>query len=195
MAVDPRSFQRLLLYDWDAPGSLTNAFVRYVVYKPGQTLVAQTPFLELTPKILSASPPRNAPQSYKEIAARYSRISLSFHFFSERIDPKADADSQLDTLARVNVLRLRTFLSQHNRTGSDILLLGFADANETENRRQSLAKMRSESVATSLRAIGVIVPSENIRDFSAQLPVASNETEEGRRKNRRVEVWVRSDLQ
>ena len=46
---------------------------------------------------------------------------------SQEIDPTADADRQLDNLARVNVLRLRTFLSQHNRTGSDILLLGFAD--------------------------------------------------------------------
>jgi phosphate transport system substrate-binding protein len=182
--------RRLILYDWDAPGSLKNAFVRYVVYKPGQTLVTQTPFLELTPKILPAIPPPNAPPAYKQIAVKYSRIGLSFHFSSEQIDPAADADSQLDNLARVNVLRLRTYLSQHGGTGNDILLIGFADGHEGGIRNQNLARMRAESVATSLRAIGVIVPSENIRDFGAELPVASNETPEGRRKNRRVEAWV-----
>ena len=186
--------RRLILYDWDAPGSLKNAFVRYVVYKPGQTLVTQTPFLELTPKILPAVPPLNAPSAYKKIAAHYSRIGLSFHFMSQEIDPTADADRQLDNLARVNVLRLRTFLSQHNRTGSDILLLGFADGSESGVVGQRLAKRRAEAVAISLKEIGVIVPNENIRSFGAEVPVASNDTAEGKRKNRRVEVWVRNEF-
>lgn len=185
--------RRLMLYDWDAPGSLRNAFVQYVVFKPGQTLVTQTPFVELTPKIFPATPPTSAPRAYKDLAKEYSRVGLSFHFSSEQIDPTAEPISQLDNLARVNVLRLRTFLSQQNRTGNDILLLGFADDSEVGVSGKDLARMRAEVVATSLRAIGVIVPSENIRDFGAGLPVASNLTAEGRRKNRRVEVWMRND--
>ena len=184
--------RRLMLYDWDAPGSLRNAFVQYVVYKPGQTLVTQTPFVELTPKIFPASPPHNAPRAYEDMATKYSRIGLSFHFSREQVDSSADAESQLDNLARVNVLRLRTFLSQNNRTGNDILLLGFADELESGSAGKNLARLRAELVATSLRAVGVIVPSENIRDFGAQVPVASNQTAEGRRRNRRVEVWVRN---
>ena len=114
--------RRLLLYDWDAPGSVMDAFVRYVVYKPGQTLVAETPFVELTPRIFRVSPPVNAPADYKEIASKYSRIGLSFHFSAEQTK---DASSRLDSLARVNVLRLRTFLAQQDETGNDILLIGF----------------------------------------------------------------------
>jgi len=75
--------RRLLLYDWDAPGSLMDAFVRYVVYKPGQTLVAETPFVALIPRLFSVIPPQNAPAPYKEVASKYSRIGLSFHFSSE----------------------------------------------------------------------------------------------------------------
>jgi len=187
--------RRLLLYDWDAPGSLMNAFVRYVVYKPGQTLVRQTPFVELTPKIFPVVPPQNAPAAYKDVASKYSRIGLSFHFSSEQVDATTDITNQLDNLARVNVLRLRTFLAQHGGTGDDILLIGFADEHEGGLPSENLAHKRSESVATSLRAIGVIVPSQNIRDFGSELPVASNDTPEGRRKNRRVEVWVRNGLQ
>lgn len=184
--------RRLMLYDWDAPGTMRNAFLQYVVYKPGQTLVTQTPFVELTPKIFPVTPPHNAPQAYKEIATKYSRIGLSFHLSGEQVDPSADAEVQLDNLARVNVLRLRTFLSQNNHTGNDILLLGFADESESHDSRTKLAKMRAQVVAMSLRAVGVFVPSENIRDFGAQVPVASNQSAEGRRKNRRVEVWVRT---
>lgn len=184
--------RRLMLYDWDAPGSLRNAFVQYVVYKPGQRLVTQTPFVELTPKIFPASPPHNAPRAYKDMAAKYSRIGLSFHLSREQVDSSADAENQLDNLARVNVLRLRTFLSQNSRTGNDILLLGFADESESGSTGKNLARMRAQVVATSLRAVGIIVPSENIRDFGADVPVASNQTAEGRRKNRRVEVWLRN---
>jgi len=181
--------RRLLLYDWDSPGSVMDAFVRYVVYKPGQTLVAQTPFVELTPRIFHVSPPANSPSQYKEIAFKYSRIGVSFHFLPEQTK---DASSQLDSLARVNILRLRTFLAQNEETGSDILLIGFDDGQEGALSSTHLAQQRAQEIATSLRAIGVVVPSENILNFGADLPVASNDTPEGRRKNRRVEVWVRN---
>lgn len=185
--------RRLLIYDWDAPGSLMNAFVRYVVSKPGQAVVAPTPFVELRPRLFPVVPPQNAPASYKEIASKYSRIGLSFHFSSEDADT-TDTRSRLDSLAKVNVLRLRTFLAEHNGTGNDVLLIGFADHDEATFTSNNLAQQRAESVATSLRAIGVIVPTEHITNFGPALPVASNETSEGRRKNRRVEVWVRKEL-
>jgi len=183
--------RRLLLYERDAPGTLMDAFVRYVVYKPGQRLVSQTPFVELTPKVFPVLPPQDAPASYKDIASKYSRIGLSFHFLSEQTEAAADSHNQLDNFARINILRLRTFLAQHGGTGDDIVLLGFADEHEVN---RNLALKRAESVATSLRGIGVVVPRQNVRDFGANLPVASNNTPEGMQKNRRVEVWVRNGL-
>ena len=186
--------RRLLLYQWDAPGSMMDAFVRYVVSKPGQALVIPSPFVELPPRIFPVAPPQNAPPAYREIASRYLRVALSFHFSSEQVDASADADGQFESLAKVNVLRLRSFLAERGGTGNDILLIGFSDGHEAGIRDQNLARMRAASVATSLRAIGVIIPSENIRDFGSELPVASNETPEGRGKNRRVEVWVRKGL-
>ncbi len=186
--------RRLLLYNWDAPGSLMNAFVRYTVYKPGQHLVDKTPFVELVAKVFRVSPPGDSPEDYKRIAADFDRIGLSFHFSTEQTNAGEDPGSQLDNLAEINVLRLRTFLAQHGGTGNDVLLIGFTDGKEKKEAEESLAHKRAESVATSLRAVGVTVPSENIRDFGAQLPVASNESIEGRRRNRRVEVWVRNTL-
>ncbi len=184
--------RRLFLYNWDAPGSVTDAFIRYVIYKPGQMLVEPTPFVELTPRVFHIPAPRDAPAGYREIASKYSRISLSFHFSSEQSD---DVTNDLDSLARVNVLRLRTFLATHEKTGEDILLIGFADGKEGTDSGEQIAQQRAVEIATSLRAIGVIVPLQNIRNFDADLPVASNDTPEGRQRNRRVEVWVRDRLQ
>ena len=186
--------RRLLLYNWDEPGSLLNAFIRYVMYKRGQAIVRQTPFVELTPNVFPVAPPKNAPASYKNIAARFSRVGLSFHFSSSKANSDGDANSELDSLADINVLRLRTFLSQHGGTGDDILLIGFADKVEGSANNKELAHQRAETIATSLRAVGVLVPAENIRDFGNDLAVASNGTPEGRSKNRRVEVWVRKGL-
>jgi phosphate transport system substrate-binding protein len=180
--------RRLFLYSWDAPGSIKDAFIRYVVSKPGQMMVEPTPFVELTPKAFHVPSPRVAPAGYKEVASKYSRISLSFHFSPEQAE---DVTSDLDSLARMNVLRLRTFLASHEQTGEDILLIGFADGTEGTASDEHIAQQRAVEIATSLRAIGVIVPSQNILNFDADLPIASNDTPEGRQRNRRVEVWVR----
>ena len=187
--------RRLLLYDWEAPGSLMDAFIRYVVYNPGQTLVTQTPFFDLTPRVFPVVAPQKAPRAYKAIASKYSRIGLSLHFSSEQADTASNTNEQLDSLARVNVLRLRTFLAQHGDTGNDILLIGFGDGHQIGAESHRLARMRAETVAASLREVGVIVPDQNIQDFGTLLPVASNESPEGRQKNRRVEVWLRNELQ
>ena len=186
--------RRLLLYDWGDPGSLVNAFIRYVTSKPGQAVVTQTPFVGLTPRVFPVVPPPNAPIAYKKITSKYSRIGLSFHYSDSQDLADRDKDNQLDNLASVNVLRLRTFLAQHGGTGDDILLIGFADSAEGHISSGLLARRRAEIVATDLRAIGVIVPSENIMDLGSALPVASNDNPEGRRKNRRVEVWVSNGL-
>lgn len=94
------------------------------------------------------------------------RISLSFHFSSEQSD---DVTSDLDSLARLNIFRLRTFLATHEKTGEDVLLIGFADGKEGATSGEHIAQQRAVEIATSLRAIGVIVPSQNILNFDAEL--------------------------
>ncbi len=186
--------RRLLMYDRDTPGTLMNAFIRYVMYKPGQALVEKASFAELTPRVFQVDPPSAAPPAYKTIAIKYLRVGLSFHFASAQTVAGTDANSELDNLADLNILRLRTFLSQHRGTGADILLIGFADDIEASDSVERLAHLRAENVAMSLQAIGVLVPPENVTDFGTDLAVASNDTPEGRSRNRRVEVWVRKGL-
>ena len=54
----------------------------------------------------------------------------------------------------------------------------------------ALSKDRAHAVAVQLESRG-IKPAV-VTGFGKELPVASNDTEEGRDKNRRVEVWLRA---
>ena len=70
------------------------------------------------------------------------------------------------------------------------MLCGFADSIGTSEANQALSVNRANVVADEFRLRG-IVPVV-VTGFGAANPVASNKTEEGRQKNRRVEVWLRT---
>lgn len=72
---------------------------------------------------------------------------------------------------------------------NDILITGHCAARGTEESRQKLSEERAESVADYLESTGV---RDRLHIFtqgkSSSEPVASNATEEGRKRNRRVEI-------
>ena len=61
-------------------------------------------------------------------------------------------------------------------------------AKDNPERAQLLSKLRAMAVRRELVKNGVIL--REIRGYGAQMPVATNTEDEGRLKNRRVEVWV-----
>lgn len=74
---------------------------------------------------------------------------------------------------------------------NDILITGHCAERGSENARQILSEQRAESVASYLKQLGV---RDSYHIFSqgkgSTEPIATNNTEEGRRKNRRVEIIV-----
>lgn len=80
------------------------------------------------------------------------------------------------------------YLSAHGKLDRQVTLVGFGDAKDDPDRAQLLSKLRAMAVRRELVKSGV-VPRE-IRGYGAQMPVAANIEDEGRLKNRRVEVWV-----
>jgi phosphate transport system substrate-binding protein len=71
------------------------------------------------------------------------------------------------------------------------MIFGFADARGEKEHNLSLSEERAKEVAQTLRRSGSNVHISLMRFYGSQLPVGSNDTEEGREKNRRVEIWVR----
>ncbi len=68
---------------------------------------------------------------------------------------------------------------------------GFADSTGGEATNQALSKERADTVANYLASKGIESSRIVTQAFSTQFPAASNESTQGRRNNRRVEVTVR----
>ena len=107
------------------------------------------------------------------------RLSFAFRFRS--------GSDELDSKATRDMGRLVSHLSRH--PNQNVSLLGFTDALGSAQQNAALSKARADNVADLLRASGVS-PSQ-VLGLGGALPVASNNDELGRNKNRRVEVWVK----
>ncbi|WP_051286624.1 OmpA family protein [Megalodesulfovibrio gigas] len=72
-----------------------------------------------------------------------------------------------------------------------VIVLGHCDVLGDMQQEQALALMRAEAVRQLLEQHCQIAPARlEVRSYGAQMPVASNETAEGRQRNRRVELRI-----
>ena len=73
---------------------------------------------------------------------------------------------------------------------ADVAILGHTDNVGTEKANQTVSEKRATAVATCLAEQGVGAQSKDVLGMSFNQPVASNDTEEGKAQNRRVEVFI-----
>ncbi len=161
---------------------LAAQFVDYAISDPAQKIVGDTGFVPLS--VDASTPPSlpaNAPPDYVKAIAGARRLSFDFRF--------RRGTSSLDGKSIADIDRLGRYLKA-NTTRPGLALLGFADNHGPEPENVELSRQRSRAVADELRQRSGVVPASN-EGFGSVLPVAPNDTEEGRKKNRRVEVWLR----
>ena len=70
-----------------------------------------------------------------------------------------------------------------------MILFGFSDSQGASAANVALSKQRAQAVAKQLATQGV--QPKVTTGFGPELPVASNDSPDGREKNRRVEIWVK----
>jgi phosphate transport system substrate-binding protein len=98
--------------------------------------------------------------------------------------------TELDARALQDVVRLATFLRAGERAGKRFVIAGFADANGSWQANLALSAARAQRIAVELRRQGISVPDTDVIALSYFAPVACNDSDAGRARNRRVEVWV-----
>jgi phosphate transport system substrate-binding protein len=174
--------RRLYLY---AAANPTNAnvrrFIDFALGKQGQDVVADSGFVAQNVKTENVSVPINSPAEYSKLTAGAQRLSLNFRFRT--------GSSELDNKAIVDLDRVVTFISDLRYSGKDVLLFGFADSTGSEAANDRLAKERAQTVADQFAQRGL--KAGLVTGFGSHNPVASNDTDDGRQKNRRVEIWVK----
>lgn len=93
--------------------------------------------------------------------------------------------------------KLRDFANTLNEyDDTNILIDGHTDSVGAESYNMTLSEKRAKAVNKYLSSLGVKRSRLGIRGFGETQPVSTNETEAGRKQNRRVEVaiWANEDL-
>ncbi len=96
--------------------------------------------------------------------------------------------SDLNAQARTNLDKLTNVLNKYPDT--DINIIGHTDSKGAEEYNESLSLRRSNSVASYLRGNGIASTRIITTGMGETDPIATNDTEEGRALNRRVEFVI-----
>lgn len=100
-------------------------------------------------------------------------------------------DTDADQLTPSELDRLSKFMNQVNPAqGRRYQLVGHTDSRFTSSYNQSLSERRTSTVSGLLIAYGVDRRSITVQSRGLQEPVASNESEMGRARNRRVTLDI-----
>lgn len=106
----------------------------------------------------------------------------------ENIQFKADS-AVLEEREKSKIDKLAQILTEY--PNNDLLISGYTALAGTANSRLALSKKRAAAVADYLVEIGVKDKYHIFtQGFGAENPVASNKTDEGRSRNRRVEITI-----
>jgi len=172
--------RRLFLYANPAEQSdWTRAYLDFVHSAAGQSIVDKSGYVAQAITAIELPAQASMPQLYRDLASQAQRLTVNFRF--------AEGSARLDNKAQRDVGRLIDYLQSNHKQMNAAVLVGFGDAKGDPARTALLSKLRAMAVRRELSRGGILV--KDINGLGDQLPVASN-SESGRIKNRRVEVWV-----
>lgn len=174
--------RRLYLY---TPATTQNAFIDrfidFVSSAQGQAVVADNGFV--AQNVMAAPEPvsKTAPDEYKQLTQDAERLSLDIRFNTN--DPEKDSKAQAD------LDRVVAMVADEGGAKNKILLFGFTDNAGHSEDSQTASLNRAKLVEKEFiqRGIRPVM----VKGFGSELPVASNDTAEGREMNRRVEIWMK----
>lgn len=162
--------------------ALAQQFVSFVTSEQGQNIVKNQGYVDLRLRPTGESAPplvlSTLGSALGQQVDRAYRISTNLRF--------ATGESYLDIKALADLERLPRFIADKYPDGS-VVILGFTDSTGGPTVNVPLSVDRAEEIASELRKSGMSIVTAGLGE---QLPVDTNDTEEGKSRNRRAEVWV-----
>lgn len=126
-------------------------------------------------------------QNMVQTLAPLRRLTTTFRF-----EP---GSARLDAQSRSNVLQLARSLELGHYDARRLVFVGFSDGQGPASANLKIARQRAEAV---MKAVTRVAETANLSRigiettaFGEAMPMACDNSEWGRRVNRRVEVWVR----
>lgn len=96
--------------------------------------------------------------------------------------------SDLRPVSETNLAKLAKILNKYPDT--NILIEGHTDDTGTDDHNMALSKDRAQSVSHYLATVGVASARFSIAGYGETQPIVTNDSPEGRQKNRRVDIAV-----
>lgn len=153
-------------------------FVKFSATERGQSIVEDIGLI--SQNIKTGEPFNNNfyPREMRDLTQRSQRLSINFRF--------KDGSDELDTKAISDLERLVKYMEIH--APKRVQLFGFSDNEGDATDNIALSLRRAQVVEQHLVSRGIYPLVA--RGMGEKAPLASSNTEEGRRLNRRVEVWI-----
>jgi phosphate transport system substrate-binding protein len=174
--------RRLYLYTPTTPSNkFTRQFVEFALSKKGQDVVGAAGFVAQNVAQVAQTVSAEAPPEYKWLTREANRLSLDFRF--------ASGQTELDNKARVDLDRVVTLIADLKIPADRIMLFGFSDSAGGAATNQALSLSRAKAVESQFIQRGM--NPAIVRGYGSGLAVASDESDEGQARNRRVEIWIK----
>ena len=164
----------------DESNPWARALVEFAQSAEGQAIVTANGFIGQQVQAMRVAVDASQPRVYQRLAAQAQRLSVNFRF--------REGSAELDNKALHDLQRLLDYLKANDKQHRQLVLVGFGDPKSDSARAALLSKLRAMAVRRELARAGILP--RDILGLGEQLPVASNQQDDGRLKNRRVEVWV-----
>ncbi len=173
--------RRLFIYnDPHQENPWARALIDFTQSPRGQAIVDRSGFIAQTVEAVKVTADTQMPTDYQQLAQQAQRLSVNFRF--------QEGSATLDNKAQRDLQRVLDYLKQHDKLQNKVVLVGFGDAKSDPERAELLSKLRAMAVRRELARQGVLF--REITGMGSELPVAANDQNIGRIRNRRVEVWV-----
>ena len=164
----------LVMYLRPDSGADAHALVDFGLSDQGQSILEKHGFVPLPAGVSGTL----AADTQAAAATRGSEL-IRIYF-----EPSSVAIAQ-DSRSDLNAAGVAT------RARRSVMVVGNADASGDAEANRRLAQRRAELVATKLRELGSRDATITVQVAAADHPIASNQTSDGRRANRRVDVIIR----
>jgi len=174
--------RRLFIYTAATPSHpWISRFVEFALGEEGQDVVSKIGFIKQTIDLQRPTIAGGAPTDYLRAAKDAERLSLNLRFRKGSTD--------LDNKSIRDLDRISQLMGEPRANGRHLMLFGFSDNSGTSASNVKLSRERAQAIGKQLAMRG-ITPAL-VSGLGPVLPVASNESEQGRERNRRVEVWLK----
>jgi len=175
--------RRLYLYNPEMPSNKhVREFVDFARSDEGQRLVRQANLVDLALEsdvAQLAKIEREGPERYQSLV-RNAEFVVTVRF--------KENENVLDNRALDDLARFSRLMNLPQNRDRQVILVGHTDISGDPEENLGLSRLRASSVAEYLTQKGI---DEIVAEgFGVEVPVASNESPKGRRRNRRVEIFL-----